>query len=108
NDTVKSTTNSLHVWFIEKDDAGATCAKLVGGATDPNAGPLGHLGDVVTRDLDKAITAKGVTVAGTTLVYVEAVDDNGQVEWAGCVEIKKGSATVTLDKARVYDCANPD
>lgn len=113
NDTVKGTTNSLHVWFIEKDDSGANCADLVGGATDPNAGPLGHLGDVVTQSMDGPITAKDVTIAKTTLVYVEAVDDNGQVDWAGCYEItnntsSKASATVTLDKARVYDCTKPD
>jgi hypothetical protein len=108
DDSVKGTTNSLHVWFIEGDDAGANCADLVGGATDPNAGPVGHLGDVVTKEVDGPITAKGVGVGSPTLVYVEAVDDNGQVEWAGCAEANKGKVTVTLSKARVYKCDEPD
>jgi hypothetical protein len=104
-DGVQDTTHSLHVWFLEKDDAGANCADLVGGATDPNAGPIGHLGDFVTTDVGSPIVAKDVQNANGTLVYVEAVDDNGQVAWAGCVPLSKTSANVTLDKARVYDCA---
>jgi hypothetical protein len=102
---VQGTTNSIHVWFIEGDDAGANCAKLVGGGTDPNAGPLNHLGDVVIKEgLDAPITAKGIAVGSPTLAYVEAVDDNGQVEWAGCATVNKGKVTITLDKARVYKC----
>jgi hypothetical protein len=107
-ENVQGTTNSIHVWFIEGDDAGANCADLVGGATDPNAGPLSHLGTVVTRDIGAPITAKGIEAGTPTLVYVEAVDDNGQVEWAGCTEANKGKATVVLSKARVYKCDEPD
>src|SRR6185295_1001519 len=84
NDGVKTTTNSVHIWFIEKDGVGATCANLVGGRTDPNSGPITHLGDFVSKDFNDAIAAKGIEVGTKTLVYVEAVDDNGQVEWAGC------------------------
>lgn len=104
-DGVQATTNSVHVWFIEKGDAGANCPDLVGGATDPNAGPIGHLGDYVTKNIGDPIVVKNVQNASSTLVYVEAVDDNGQVDWAGCVPLSKNTATVTLDKARVYDCA---
>jgi hypothetical protein len=106
DDNVRNTTNSIHVWFIEKDDSGANCADLVGGATDPNSGPLTHLGDFVSKGASDSVEAKGVVGGGPTLVYVEAVDDNGQVEWAGCVELGRGSSvTIDLTKARVYDCA---
>lgn len=107
DDTTKTTTNSVHVWFIAKGDSGADCPDLVGGATDPNAGPLGHLGDFVTKNVNDPITVKGVESAGATIVYVEAVDDNGQVEWAGCTDLSKDSASVTLEKARVYNCGDP-
>ncbi len=104
-DGVQATTNSVHVWFLEKDDGGSNCADLVGGATDPNAGPIGHLGDFVTKNVGDPIVVENVANASGTIVYVEAVDDNGEVAWAGCVDLSKTSANVTLDKARVYDCA---
>lgn len=108
-DAAQTTTNSLHVWVVvPTSDAGTTCSDLVGGKTDPYDPTLELRGDAISASADKG-TAKGVQ-SGKVLVYVEAVDFGGNVQWAGCKEVTVGGSStpvsITLGKARVYDCAN--
>jgi hypothetical protein len=107
NDAVKGVTDTVHVWVVGPGDSSITCADLVGGAVDPYSGRLELFGDTVSKDLGSA-TAKNVDT-GNALVYVEAVDYSGHVDYAGCqaVDVKQPttSVSVTLGRARVYDCA---
>jgi hypothetical protein len=105
-DAAQSTSGSVHVWVLAPGaDAGTTCNDLVGGAVDAYSPSLDRRGDTVSKNVAKA-TAKAT--AGKALVYVEAVDYAGNVEWAGCSEANvQGASTkvsVTLGHARVFDC----
>lgn len=106
SDAAKSTSGSVHVWVLAPGaDAGTTCNDLVGGAVDAYSPSLDRRGDTVSKDVASA-TTKAAT--GKAFVYVEAVDYTGKVEWAGCSEVNVQGAstkvTVTLGRARVFDC----
>lgn len=113
NDAVKGVTNSVHIFVLNSlyDAGNANCADLVGRALDPYSTTLGRAADFVSKDSLDAISVPNVN-AGKALVYVEAVDYGGQVEWAGCVEVTvtggATSAAVTLARAGVYDCTDPN
>jgi hypothetical protein len=112
NDTAQAATATLHVWaVVGKTDAAPTCAALIGGALDPYDLALERRADVAVEPSKLPALATGVLL-GPALVYVEAVSFEGVVELAGCagpvdVQQPKATALVTLQKAGVFDCADP-
>lgn len=102
---------STHLWVLTLDEGSdVTCAGLVGGEVEPYDLGARTTGDVATFDPAARLVADGVPV-GPALVYVEGVDHRGQVELAGCAAVDvvepTTTATITLGKARVFDCADP-
>lgn len=116
---VASVTAVLHAWVLA-ERAGAqvsdkrgkfNCASLVGGSLDPYDLSLIRRADVaVTEDVTK-ITAEHVA-PGDALVYVEAGGFDGVAELAGCaatsVSNVEVSASLSLSRAKVFDCSDPD
>lgn len=114
NDGVKGTTDSLHVIVLQPEFnvGAANCADLQGGKLDPYSTDLAQTGDVVEKtNFDAPISVPDVA-SGRSLVYVEAVDYSGNVNWAGCIEVNVGGgavpANVPLERYGIYDCTDPN
>lgn len=119
NESARSVTAVLHAWVLaEREDAGAdddrarfTCASLVGGALDPYDLALTRRADVASTEDVSAVTAQHVA-PGSALVYVEASGFDGSAEFAGCAETDVGDAlveaSISLSKAKIFDCSDPD
>jgi hypothetical protein len=110
-DRDSTATAAVHVWVLAgTPDAGATCAKLVGGEISPDDLEVIQRADSVTTDPAVPITSEGV-LTGNAYVYVETVDYRGDVQLAGCTDVTvamdtTAPVTVELETARVYDCAD--
>jgi hypothetical protein len=117
--TAMSVTAVIQAWVLAEregvqpsEDRGKfNCASLIGGTLDPYDITLMRLADVAeTEDLTQ-ITAPHVA-PGEALVYVEARDFGGNIEFAGCAATTVGQAAVSADielsKAKVFDCDDPD
>lgn len=110
NDAAETVTASLHVWVLVPDgDAGVTCADLIGGSVDPYDLVFERHGDAVSTEGGSSATAPDVEL-GKGLIYVEAVDVEGNIEYAGCgsIDVKEPTtkASIDLEKARVFDCSD--
>jgi hypothetical protein len=117
NEGARLVVGSLHLWVLSArpniSDAGEplkfTCSSLVGGETDPYDVRVVRQADVVTSEVAQSIVSEK-TLLGTGLAYVEGIDFAGNIELAGCAEITvtapETTATVTLTKARVFDCTD--
>lgn len=117
--TAMSVTAVVHAWVLAEregmepgeDRAKFNCASLVGGTLDPYDITLVRLADVASTEELTEITAPHVA-PGQALVYVEARDFGGNIEFAGCAEatVEKAavSASIELSKAKIFDCDDPD
>lgn len=103
---------AVHFWVLRLDeDSEATCAKLIGGEVDPYDISLARLADGLSTDTSEVLASDGVAL-GPALAHVEATDYVGHPEFAGCLEIEVAqpltTATITLQKANVFDCSDPE
>jgi hypothetical protein len=111
SDKDQSVTAVMHGWVLGIDGVpGATCARLVGGDLSPYDVMLERRAEMATMDPAAKLTSEKVEI-GPALVYVEASGYQGDAEFAGCVPANVvqplTAVTVTLGKARVYDCTDP-
>jgi hypothetical protein len=102
---------TVHGWVLGfEPSAGATCSKLVGGDISPYDVLLERRAEMATMEPSDKLASDKV-VLGEALVYVEASGFDGNAEFAGCVTATVAqpltAVTVTLGKARVYDCKEP-
>lgn len=113
SDAVKGVTDTVHVYVLSPryDSGTASCADLIGRALDPYSTSLTRAADFVSKDSLDNVTVPNVET-GKALVYVEAVDYGGLVEWSGCEQVTVTSGTtnvaITLARAGVYDCGDPN
>jgi hypothetical protein len=117
--TAMSVTAVVHAWVLTEREgvvasderAKFNCASLVGGTLDPYDITLVRLADVASTEELTEITAPHVA-PGPALVYVEARDFGGNIEFAGCaeamVENAAVGASIELSKAKIFDCDDPD
>jgi hypothetical protein len=111
-DREESIVAAVHFWVLRLDEESeATCAKLIGGEVDPYDLSHQRLGEGVSTDTNEVLSTDGVLL-GPALAHVEATDYVGQPEFAGCEEIDVTQplteVTITLQKANVFDCADPE
>lgn len=110
SDKDRSIVAVVHGWVLGADAAAAaSCSRLVGGDLSPYDVLLERRAEMATMDANAMLSSEKV-VLGEALVYVEASGYDGAAEFAGCVPANvvqpSTAVTVTLGKARVYDCTD--
>lgn len=111
DDPTRTVVASLHLWALSiEEGTPASCSALIGGSFEPYDLGARTVADVASLDIAAKLTAAGVPL-GQTLLYVEGVDYRGTPELAGCVAVEvvqpTTSATITLAKAKTFDCGDP-
>lgn len=117
--TAASVTAVLRAWVLaEREGASASdergkfnCASLIGGSLDPYDLTLSRLADEASVEDVTRVTAQHVP-PGDYLVYAEAGSFGGEAEFAGCaaasVLTAEVSASLTLTRAKIFDCSDAD
>jgi len=112
-ESVRAGVSSVHFWVLEprySDVLDGGCGWLVTKETDPYDSRYDRHADFVSAEPGATTGTSGPVPRRYALVYAEAVDYAGLVQWSGCAELGRGGhpayLTIRLGTPGAYDCTD--